>query len=460
MPYGIPKEKGGDSPENINKMESCVLKVMDQGHDKLSAIKICKSSLFNIEEEVKASEKNDQSIAIFAEMFLDKQFKAGDTVDIQIMRVGEWDHSEYGSFSIKPDTLTEVVDNFYSRARGIDLAVDENHEPNHRALGWFKDLYLKGKEALFATIELTKEGADILSRGLYKYFSPEIIFDGYDEEQKKEVKNVLIGGAFTNRPYFKNMESMMASEVANDNHDNKQSILITNKAMKEFLNLIETLSAKTEISIEEKDALTKAFDVLSVEDKEKAKADFDVQIAKAPKVEEVVEAPAVEVVAETVTETVQEPIVEAAVVEEKKEEVKIEASEKSSSNEFAELNAKFAEMKKEYEVLKKERRDAFIDSSIKSLLYNESTKTGSILPRQTEKLKALFSDMSDKHINQIVDVLKENAVINFNEVGTTEAKKDDVKPEFNPEHVAYYKEHGLSDDMAIAAAKKAATLSK
>jgi hypothetical protein len=47
MPYGISKEHGGDSLENIAKMESCVRSVMSkQGVDKSRAIPICKASLF------------------------------------------------------------------------------------------------------------------------------------------------------------------------------------------------------------------------------------------------------------------------------------------------------------------------------------------------------------------------------------------------------------------------------
>lgn len=45
MPYGIPSSKGGDSLENTAKMEACVARVMKQGHDKSSAIAICKSSM-------------------------------------------------------------------------------------------------------------------------------------------------------------------------------------------------------------------------------------------------------------------------------------------------------------------------------------------------------------------------------------------------------------------------------
>ena len=48
MPYGIAKDKGGDSPENDAKMERCVRSVMSRKDvSKESAIKICKSSIFS-----------------------------------------------------------------------------------------------------------------------------------------------------------------------------------------------------------------------------------------------------------------------------------------------------------------------------------------------------------------------------------------------------------------------------
>jgi hypothetical protein len=43
MPYGIPKEYGGDSQKNVKWMEKCVASVMDTGKNKQSAIKICKA---------------------------------------------------------------------------------------------------------------------------------------------------------------------------------------------------------------------------------------------------------------------------------------------------------------------------------------------------------------------------------------------------------------------------------
>lgn len=45
MPYGIPRNKGGDSPSNVAKMERCVREVMKHGFSKEQAIRICKVQL-------------------------------------------------------------------------------------------------------------------------------------------------------------------------------------------------------------------------------------------------------------------------------------------------------------------------------------------------------------------------------------------------------------------------------
>lgn len=51
MPYGLPKEVGGDNPSNDKWMEGCVNKVMKQKgkdgktYDKSRAIAICKSTM-------------------------------------------------------------------------------------------------------------------------------------------------------------------------------------------------------------------------------------------------------------------------------------------------------------------------------------------------------------------------------------------------------------------------------
>jgi hypothetical protein len=56
VPYGIPKEKGGDDLRNTAKMERCVQHVMEGGkYPKDVAIAICKKRLgFTKEEDDRA----------------------------------------------------------------------------------------------------------------------------------------------------------------------------------------------------------------------------------------------------------------------------------------------------------------------------------------------------------------------------------------------------------------------
>jgi hypothetical protein len=45
MPYGIPKDIGGDSEENEKWMKKCISSVMEGGKSKDSAVLICKKQL-------------------------------------------------------------------------------------------------------------------------------------------------------------------------------------------------------------------------------------------------------------------------------------------------------------------------------------------------------------------------------------------------------------------------------
>lgn len=205
-----------------------------------------------------------------------KKFKAGDTVRIQIMRTGKWNHPMYGEVKVTKKTIRDVVKNFQNRERGVDLAVDENHEPDHKALAWFKDLVTENDDNdLFADVELTKKGADLLNEGAYKYFSPEIVFHKEDEETGKPQRNLLIGGAFTNRPFFKNMKPLMASEDAaageqsgSDSAKANQAIFLSKPhAMKKFLEVAARLVEKNKINASEKSELEQAYNELPKEDR-------------------------------------------------------------------------------------------------------------------------------------------------------------------------------------------------
>lgn len=80
------------------------------------------------------------------------------------MRTGSRDHYEYGKFKITEKTLDQMIENFEKNKYGQELPVDENHEPSTKALGRYKKLYKVGGDSLYATIELTAKGAELLSQ--------------------------------------------------------------------------------------------------------------------------------------------------------------------------------------------------------------------------------------------------------------------------------------------------------
>lgn len=51
------------------------------------------------------------------EQFKEKTFEAGDTVELQIARVGKWDHPMYGEIEITKDSIDEMKENFDDNAR-------------------------------------------------------------------------------------------------------------------------------------------------------------------------------------------------------------------------------------------------------------------------------------------------------------------------------------------------------
>jgi hypothetical protein len=411
------------------------------------------------------SKKSSFSGQFFAELHLDKDFNAGDLIDIQVMRKGEWNHPIYGKIEVTSDTLSEVLENFYSRQRGVDLALDENHEPDHKALGWFKELYLLGSENLYATIELTQRGAELLKEGAYKYFSPEIIFSGEDEETGDEYSNLLIGGAITNRPFFKNMEPLMASEVTNDYQTQSPTyLLLTEDTMKDLLNLADSLNSKETISLSEKESLTQAFNQLSADKQVQAKGIVDTLLKKFNDEEEV------EAVEEVVEEEATEEVVEESADEETEEvseepevATEVQASEDETAEEVEELEeekeeevdpevegdeetpvvqepvqasekitveaSSFSELQAEVSKLRKESHDRMVQDKVDALIFSEATKTGSVLPKNRDTLVGIFSDMSEKHIGQVTKFLKDNPVVSFSEIGSDKEVENKVDEE-------------------------------
>ena len=138
--------------------------------------------------------------------------KISKKMKIHVIPVGEWKHAFYGDMKITAEDISEFVQHFNQKIRK-GVYITEGHGLGEQpALGWFTELMNKGEDGLWGTVEWTKKGRELLEDKAYKYFSPEFFNVYEDPETHKFYNNVLTGGALTNSPYFKELESIVMSE--------------------------------------------------------------------------------------------------------------------------------------------------------------------------------------------------------------------------------------------------------
>lgn len=377
----------------------------------------------------------------------DKEYKKGDIVRVQIMRTGTWQHQEYGEVKITKKIIKDIVKNFEEDARGIQLAVDENHEENHKALAWFKELIEEDEgNALFADVELTKKGADLLNEGAYKYFSPEIIFHTVDEESGNFISNLLNGGAFTNRPFFKRMQPLMASEDAatvvqsgSTSTKERHAYFFSHaNTMKKLIELMAKLADKTTISASERDELAQVYSELPESDRsDDLNKTFAEILAKAEvEGEEEGDKPKLDADGNPIVKNDEEEETE---TEEEKPEGEAPAVDGIQANEDGTFEitdpTKFAESVKGIQSLAtKLQRDAavsFCEKTIAPFMFSEKRKDRVVLPKHKKKIVEFAAGLSEKQRTAFFSIIGELKAVPATELGHSKEgiKPDITKPE-------------------------------
>lgn len=411
-----------------------------------------------------------------------KTYGAGDMVEVQIMRIGKRNHPSYGEIEVTADTLVDVKKNFEENKRGIELAVDENHEDDHKALAWYKELFIIG-DGLYAKLELTKAWADLLTQWAYKYFSPEIIMKKVDEESGEVITNLLIGGAFTNRPFFKMMDPIKANESSEASNQQQAKgnettnhiyLYNANKHMNKFLKLAKQFGAKEVITKDELAEVQAVFAELSDDEKAniKTKAVYESVCAKFNEEETTEEA-----AAETVEETKVDESTEEAATTEETEEAKEDETVAADGETVAATEAKDTVVVKanEYEALKAMQTDhnrllheakvTATKQKVAGFAFNETTKKGVLLPKHTDAVVEFAAGLSDAMQAKFFAILENVQTTKFSVLakgelggGTTEtADKNDLANKKIKELVAdgmkyneaqrkVYKELNISSD--------------
>ena len=368
---------------------------------------------------------------------------AGIPTKIQVIPCGEWDHPQYGLIKITPDDIRQFAANFNKGLRK-GVRITEGHEimDEKPAVGWMTQVYDEGSKGLWADVEWTSDGKQMLSEKKYKYFSPEFYRDYEDPETRQEYSNVLVGGALTNSPYFKelqsivlsdrniinkqintmsmNMKDLVKKEVSQLNADEK-GFIKANKKMLDAEGLAkfkECFDEPAQPTAEEKAAAeAKAqAEAKAAEDKaaaDKAAADKAVADAEAAKVAE----------AKAAEEKVVGDANEAKGLNRDGSEKKVEGSEKKfeqiSASELAALRAAADQGKQAFAELKAAKMGA----DVSKLIFNDKTKEGSFLPKSKAGLQAFMESLNEKQYASFIALVGElpKASSMFSEIGKTDA---------------------------------------
>jgi phage I-like protein len=140
---------------------------------------------------------------------------------IQVLRTGTFHHPQYGKFTITPDDLERMFDNFVNHRpqSPTEMVVDYEHmsaaEPAQiaPAAGWVKELSLSNdKNRLYARVEWTTTAAKRITDKEYRFISPEFALRYKDKETNKDIGPTLISVALTNRPFLEGMSPVVLSK--------------------------------------------------------------------------------------------------------------------------------------------------------------------------------------------------------------------------------------------------------
>ena len=354
--------------------------------------------------------------------------------EIEVLIEGLWEHELYGEIEITPEDINLFIENFNNKARKIDIAVDQEHMPEKGAVGWFKELkkvISNGVTRLKATIEWTPVGVDMLKQSIYKYFSPEFDFEYEDPETHEIVRNVLLGGALTNRPYFKSLAPVQLSENI---FINESSINLQNKKGGEQIMTKEELVAK----LAENEAYELPEDA-SEEERAllvEVKAEAEVAQKELKAEPEEGEEPEAENPAENEEEGEKG---------EGEGEAPVQGSEVPSAKEFNQV-------KSELGVLRKKMRFQEIDETVRGYTFSESNPEGRLLPKSKEVAQKLLMSLTSRQGKMFDEFVKNLPKINsmmFDEMGGSSGDSVKASEELNAKVDTLAKELGITFGQAL-----------
>jgi len=429
MPYTIqnPPDRIKDLPKHAKEIWIAAFNsALEQYKDEAKANMVAWAAVKTKYEQNKKGEwvlKKASEYATYYPVKIETlKFEEDDTTkEIKIIPVGEWNHPQYGKIKITEKDIAEFVKNFNDGVRN-DIPITEGHAnmgETKPAIGWFKKLINKGRDGLWAVVEWTNKGRQLIQDKAYKYFSPEFYTIYEDPETHKIRKNVLVGGALVNKPYFKELPAIVLSEETLNQTNNKNMDL-----MDIIIKTPESLTDEEKAFLKEhKDELSEEAKIIFASVLEEQPEQTETTETEPKAEEQKTETPATE------TSKTETPVQEAPAPEttEKTASEKIEASEKVTADEGNVLidkkTLKLLEEKAEQGVrAMEELRRQKLETFAESLTFSEHNSNGVFLPKSKNKVMNFIMTLSEPQIEQFKELVSELPKVQlFGEIGSDSA---------------------------------------
>ncbi|OJW18784.1 MAG: hypothetical protein BGO51_15550 [Rhodospirillales bacterium 69-11] len=350
---------------------------------------------------MKQQSDSKKRIAFPIQLFSDAGAGVAIPDEIHIVPTGKWDHPVYGEMEITSADVSQFVTNFKAGVRR-DIPITAGHDNGMSggelpAIGWFKELIDRGVNGLWAFVEWTAEGKGLLSDGAFKYFSPEFYETYADPETGEKYDNVLVGGALTNKPYFKELSPVVAfSEPSIMKQFNSQT-----------MNLNDIVAKKPEdLSADEKAFLVEHKGELTDEQKATFESVIPAEGGQGEGGEGAGDGAGN---GDGNDEGGAGDGVQASEKGKKGKQILMSEAEAAALREMANKGAKaFAEVEK-----------MKLAAEVDKLVFSESNKDGRVLPKQKDAVVTLMLSLSEKQRDQFRNIVNNlpKAVLSFDEIG-------------------------------------------
>jgi hypothetical protein len=325
---------------------------------------------------------------------------------IQALPLGTYQHPQYGEIKISPERVQAFATNLSTKVIDKQPDIDYDHKKRvDHAAGWVEAAEAR-PDGLWIQVNWTPKARQMLKDGEYRYFSPEFIDEWKHPKTQAVHKDVLLGGALTNRPFLKDILPINLSEVFENAYKEGGSVIDTKVDPNKKLSAEEGMA-----ELAKKHGLDPA--KATVEEIIAAAAKADPSVVEPPKVTEVVP-PVVEPAKEpaTLSQTLSD--------DDKKNPLLVKMAE------IADAQAKsLADAQKQIDVLVTANRFQDADNRLLQLSDDSNGAKVILAPAIREEAREIMvgvpKELSDKFVDLLGKVTAGKATVQLGEVGSTRA---------------------------------------